>query len=68
MKSNNLTELPHNIGKLTNLVGLFLTDNKLQSYPEEIGDLVSLKKLQSADNQLTDLPLSMQISIHTLFS
>jgi internalin A len=52
----NLTELPSEIGQLTDLQGLGLHDNQLTNLPPEIGQLTNLQYLTVANNQLTSLP------------
>jgi len=52
----DLTEIPPEIGKLTNLVQLNLRENKLKVLPPEIGNLIRLKKLYLSENKLTELP------------
>ena len=51
-----IESLPPEIGRLTNLPGLYLGDNQLSSLPDEIGKLTSLIKLDLADNKLSSLP------------
>ena len=48
-----LTTLPADIGQLTSLMDLHLTDNQLTSVPSEIGQLTSLTQLGLHGNQLT---------------
>ena len=48
--------VPAEIGQLTSLKGLVLTNNQLTSVPAEIGQLTSLKWLGLGTNQLTSLP------------
>ena len=54
--NNQLTELPAEIGKLTNLTELYLHANQLTELPAEIGKLTNLKRLDISDNKLTSLP------------
>ncbi|MEA1863648.1 MAG: leucine-rich repeat domain-containing protein [Euryarchaeota archaeon] len=54
--NNQLTTLPPEIGKLTNLTWLNLHDNQLTTLPPEIGKLTNLTWLNLHDNQLTALP------------
>ena len=53
---NQLTELPKEIGNLTNLKELWFSDNQLTELPKEIGNLSNLTLLTLNDNQLTELP------------
>lgn len=53
---NELTEIPSEIGLLTNLKELNLRENKLTYLPVEIGNLTGLKKLYLSGNKLTSLP------------
>jgi len=48
--------VPAEIGQLTSLKGLVLTNNQLTSVPAEIGQLTSLKWLGLGTNKLTSLP------------
>ncbi len=54
--SNQLTELPKEIGQLTNLTRLNLNSNKLTELPKEIGQLIDLTELDLFNNKLTELP------------
>jgi Leucine-rich repeat (LRR) protein len=51
-----LTELPTEIGNLTNLQFLYLSDNELTHLPSEIGNLTNLLQLHVYRNQLISLP------------
>jgi internalin A len=51
-----LTSLPAEIGQLTNLTMLDLSNNQLTSLPAEIGQLTNLTMLDLSNNQLTSLP------------
>ena len=53
---NQLTNLPKEIGQLTNLTLLNLWDNQLKSLPKEIGQLTNLTSLRLLKTQLTSLP------------
>ena len=53
---NNLTVLPPEIGKLTNLTRIDLDENKLTALPPEIGKLAHLIELYMEGNRLTALP------------
>jgi Leucine-rich repeat (LRR) protein len=56
LRSNSLTTLPPEIGKLTKLKVLNLQGNQLTTLPPEIGNLTNLRELWVDDNQLTTLP------------
>ena len=56
MDTNQLTSLPSEIGKLTNLLELDLDENELTPLPSEIGKLSMLEILDLQANQLTSLP------------
>ncbi|MEO1396452.1 MAG: COR domain-containing protein [Cyanobacteria bacterium J06634_5] len=64
----NLTELPSEIGQLTNLKALYIYDNQLSHLPSEIGQLINLKTLYIYDNQLSHLPseIGQLINLKTL--
>ena len=51
-----ITELPPEIGQLTSLKNLSISQNQLTSLPPEIGHLTNLQTLSVHDNQLTSLP------------
>lgn len=53
---NHLSSLPEEIGKLRNLVRLFLMQNKLNSLPNAIGNLSKLQLLNVDYNALLALP------------
>jgi internalin A len=55
LSSLGLTELPPEIGNLTNLQHLFLNFNQLMSLPSEIGNLSNLQSLNLENNKLTSL-------------
>ena len=56
LSGENLTELPPEICKLSNLQTLYLRFNKLSSLPAEIGQLSNLQTLYLEANQLSSLP------------
>ncbi|MEM7063477.1 MAG: COR domain-containing protein [Cyanobacteria bacterium P01_B01_bin.77] len=56
LSSQDLTELPPEIGQLTSLKSLNLRSNRLSSLPPEIGQLTSLKSLAVNSNRLNSLP------------
>jgi len=56
LSSNRLTQLPREIGNLTQLTHLNLFINKLTELPSEIGQLTQLTHLELQGNQLTQLP------------
>ncbi len=56
LTGEQLTELPAEIGQLTNLEELHLLDNQLTELPAEIGQLTNLQVLALTKNQLTELP------------
>jgi internalin A len=51
-----LTELPREIGELTNLRILYLRRNKISRLPTEIGNLTQLSELSLAANPIKELP------------
>jgi len=74
LRNMGLTKLPPEIGQLTNLQWLDLSDNQLTALPPEIGRLTSLSVLIVNNNPLlTRLPLEFgqltdfsQLSMNTL--
>jgi len=56
LQDNELSELPQEIGFLTQLQYLNLSNNNLQSIPESISNLKLLKDLNLKNNQLKSLP------------
>ena len=54
--NNQLTQLPREIGQLTQLTNLDLYDNQLTQLPKEIGNLTQLTYLYLSSNELTQLP------------
>jgi internalin A len=55
LSKKGLTELPPEIGQLTNLAELNLSRNRLTTLPPEIGQLTSLTRLYLRSNRLTTL-------------
>ena len=56
MGGNCLQQIPHEIGRLSNLVSLILADNRLKSLPPTFASLQQLKSLNLHNNQLSLLP------------
>ena len=56
LNGQGLTELPPEIGQLTDLTELYLGHNDLIKLPAEIGQLKNLTELDLAGNKLTKLP------------
>jgi hypothetical protein len=55
-----LTELPPEIGQLTQLQVLVLSNNKLIRLPTELGKLINLQELWLNNNQLSVLPIEFE--------
>ena len=51
-----MKEIPASIGKLKNLIWLYLYGNNLQDLPDEIRGLKKLRSFQVGDNPLVDDP------------
>ncbi len=56
LHNNELTQLPREIGQLTQLTHLYLSYNQLTELPREIGNLTQLTNLDLSNNKLTQLP------------
>ena len=56
---NNLTQLPVEIGQLTQLTKLDLSNNNITHLPVEIGQLTQLATLNLSNNKLTHLPVEI---------
>lgn len=54
MNNNQLTELPKQIGELTNLLYLEIGNNQLTTLPDEIKYLTNLQELHIERNKLSD--------------
>jgi len=63
---NQLTEIPPEIGKLTNLNWLALSNNQLTKLPSEIENLTKLEGLYLGNNQFTDADLEQLKSLKSL--
>ncbi|VXD25427.1 leucine-rich repeat domain-containing protein [Planktothrix paucivesiculata] len=59
LSGKELTELPPEIGKLTQLETFNLSSNELKQIPESITQLVNLTALDLEDNQLREIPESI---------
>jgi len=54
-----LTELPEDVGQLSQLQSLYLDSNQLSELPASIGQLSQLQRLDLSNNQLSELPASI---------
>jgi internalin A len=59
LSSRGLSDLPPEIGQLTNLTSLDLGNNQLNALPDSISQLTNLTSLDLGDNQLNALPDSI---------
>ncbi|OWY22704.1 leucine-rich repeat domain-containing protein [Sphingobacteriales bacterium UPWRP_1] len=57
--NNMVSVLPQSIGNLTELRGLYLSNQNLSHLPETIGQLSNLESLHADNNQLQTLPESI---------
>src|SRR5205814_1253404 len=51
-----LSQLPHELWRLSNLQELWLSNNQLSQLPPEVGQLSNLQKLDLDNNQLDEIP------------
>ena len=56
LSGNKMSELPTEIGELTNLSELGLNENQINKLPAEIGELTNLSELYLRQNQISKLP------------
>lgn len=59
LQHNNLTTLPNELWRLTNLQELNLGFNELDQIPIQIGSLVNLRELYLHNNHLTEIPFQI---------
>lgn len=59
LSNKNLTALPPEIGKFTNLFMIILDNNYLEKLPESIGNCMKLGTILVANNRLNELPESI---------
>ena len=57
--TNNLKEVPAEIGNLSNLEKLSLSENYLETIPSDVGNLTNIKELDLSFNQLKELPIEI---------
>ena len=65
LNDNDLTHVPPEMGQMTNLEKLDLSNNRLSSLPGEIGQLVHLEELRLEGNPLTDIPPEVEALAET---
>ena len=63
--SNKLVSLPVEIGYLTNLETLGLSENSIQSLPESLGSLTKLRVLDLRHNKLNEVSQSDPLKLCT---
>ncbi|MGP8214259.1 MAG: leucine-rich repeat domain-containing protein [Bacteroidia bacterium] len=59
LSRTGITQIPDNIGNMTQLDRLILSENKIRILPESIGKLSNLKTLYLFHNELASLPESL---------
>jgi len=59
LSGRGLTELPPEVGQLTNLKQLKLDDNYLRTLPPDLGELTHLRVLTAKNNDLLSIPLEI---------
>jgi len=60
LSSNNLTDLPEEVGGLNGLLELDLSKNKLTAVPTVITKVTSIEKLVLGSNQISQVPLDLK--------
>src|SRR5258708_30830560 len=55
----NLSQVPVELGQLTNLQELYLNSNQLSQVPVELGQLTNLQELDLNNNQLSQVPVEL---------
>lgn len=60
LKGNQLTQLPNEIGGLTNLRSLSIKNNQLSVLPSVLGELTLLEELYVSGNQLQGIPIEIK--------
>lgn len=59
LSRKGITRLPENIGDMTRLKSLFLSENMIETIPCSIGRLLGLETLHLFHNRITELPESL---------